>query len=316
MKYIKTFQLFEGRVKKHDMDVISENLDYNHKEYLKWKRKNVSYRGMKQVGVENGVAARFGDGLYTAALSNNSYARTYGNLYFAVNARPKHPKIVQSPNYAEIFIQNIIVNYSKEHKLEFLSDFYKYTTVKDEILKLGYDGLEISAVEYVNYTPDMNKIKYIKTEEELKEYYINNVKLNESYIDKDGDFTIQHNGNDLYTFTYNNTIAEVYYNGTHYSNYITVPEAYLDNINRNSRKNGIITDKGDGAKLINYIKKYMKEEGAKILTLRVENGLGFGGRKNNKLWNYYLTLGFKPTYTEKECDENDGKNNGAMHIDL
>jgi len=28
--------------------------EYNHREYLKWKRKNVSFRGMGEVGVENG----------------------------------------------------------------------------------------------------------------------------------------------------------------------------------------------------------------------------------------------------------------------
>jgi len=31
--------------------------EYNHREYLKWKRKNVSFRGMGEVGVENGGIA-------------------------------------------------------------------------------------------------------------------------------------------------------------------------------------------------------------------------------------------------------------------
>lgn len=158
-------------------DNVNENLDYNHREYLKWKRKNVTFRGMREINIENGVASRFGDGLYQAYLSNKSFAKSYGTVYFVVNGRPKHPKIVQSPNYAEIAIQNVIYNYCKEHKLERLSDFYNHTTVKDEMLKLGWDGLDIIGCELVNYKPNMDEIKYFRTEEELKEYYINNVKI-------------------------------------------------------------------------------------------------------------------------------------------
>lgn len=162
MKYIKTFESI-----------------FNQKEYLRWKRKNVTFRGMAQKGVENGVSARFGDGLYQSYLSNKSFARTYGTVYFVVNGRGKNPKVVQSPNAAEIFIQNIQMKYCKEHNLERLSYFYDHTTVKGEMLKLGFDSLDISGCEIVNYTPDMNKIKYFRTEEELKDYYQNTVKLNE-----------------------------------------------------------------------------------------------------------------------------------------
>ena len=54
--------------------------EYNHREYLKWKRKNVSFRGMGEVGVENGGSAALGAGLYTAALSNKRMAREYGTV--------------------------------------------------------------------------------------------------------------------------------------------------------------------------------------------------------------------------------------------
>lgn len=151
---------------------------FNQKEYLKWKRANVSYRGMKSVGEPNGVHGRFGDGLYTAALSNKSYAKGYGELRFVVNARPKNPKKVQGYNYAEIFIQNLISNYNKAHNIERHSDFYNHSTIAKEMLNIGFDGLEILGAEYVNYTPDMDKVKYYKTEEELKWHFENYVQEN------------------------------------------------------------------------------------------------------------------------------------------
>lgn len=49
-------------------------------EYLSWKRKNVSLRGISEDAVdgENNGGARFGSGLYTAALSNKAMAKAYG----------------------------------------------------------------------------------------------------------------------------------------------------------------------------------------------------------------------------------------------
>ena len=44
---------------------IKEDL---HKDYLKWKRKNVTIRGMQDMGKENGGMGRFGRGLYTASI--------------------------------------------------------------------------------------------------------------------------------------------------------------------------------------------------------------------------------------------------------
>lgn len=149
-----------------------------HADYLKWKRKNVTLRGMKELGKENGVAARFGDGLYQAYLSNKKFAKTYGDVYFVVGGRGKKPKIVQSPNYAEIFIQNIVEKYYNEHNLEHRSDFYKYTDIRTEVLKLGFDSLEISGIEMVNYAPDMNNIRYFKTERELQSYYYDVIQNN------------------------------------------------------------------------------------------------------------------------------------------
>ena len=165
MKYIKSYKIFES------------NETFNQKEYLKWKRKNVTLRGVKELGKENGAGARFGNGLYQSYLSNKTFAKSYGTVYFVVNGRGENPKVVQSPNSAEIFLQNLKRDYCREHNLKHVTDFYKHTTVEDEMIRLGYDSLDISGCELVNFKPDMSKIKYFRTEDELKNYYIHNVKI-------------------------------------------------------------------------------------------------------------------------------------------
>lgn len=62
----------------------------NNDDYSKWKRKNVTLRGMKVLGVDNGVWGSFGKGLYTVPLGNKSMAKEYGDVYFVVNAVPKN----------------------------------------------------------------------------------------------------------------------------------------------------------------------------------------------------------------------------------
>lgn len=173
----KIFLKLEGFRKFLKQDNITENSS----DYLKWKRKNVSYRGIKSLGVDNGVYGSFGKGLYTAALSNKALAKKYGELYFVINGRPKNPKVVHGYNAAEIFVQGLIEKYNREHDIERYSDFYAHSTIEDEALKLGYDGLEISGAEYVNYKPDMDKVRYFKTEDELKQYYEDHIQnINEN----------------------------------------------------------------------------------------------------------------------------------------
>lgn len=139
-----------------------------HREYLKWKRQNVAFRGMREVGEENGGMALMGQGLYTAALSNKSLSRTYGDVYFAVNSKPKNPKKFKSVNQWEIWFQG---HFLKEYNY----DSRKFTeagkNIRDEMMKLGYDGVEIVGRETVNYTP--NNVKYFKTEKQVLDYYIN-----------------------------------------------------------------------------------------------------------------------------------------------
>jgi len=151
------------------------NEEYNHVNYLKWKRENVTIRGIQELGKENNGMASFGQGLYTAALGNREMARKYGKVYFVVGAIPKHPKIVNTWNDAEIFIQHVVMRYGKEKGIDDYfdakRDFDSKTNVKDEMLRLGYDGLVIRGREMVNYTPDNDNIRYFNNENELMNYY-------------------------------------------------------------------------------------------------------------------------------------------------
>lgn len=147
------------------------NEEYNHSEYLKWKRRNVTLRGIKQLGYDNGVFGSYGKGLYTTPLSNKSMAKTYGKLYYVLNAIPKNPKFVNSINDAEILIQKLISDYSKKNGREYDSRFFEEnTSIEKEMVKLGYDGLVIKGREMVNYTPP-NDVKYFATENQLMRYY-------------------------------------------------------------------------------------------------------------------------------------------------
>jgi hypothetical protein len=158
------------------ISIIREEIgNFNRSEYLKWKRRNVTVRGIKELGKENDGMAFFGQGLYTAALGNKEMARKYGKLYYVVGAIPKHPKIVNTWNDAEIFTQQVVAQYGKkkgiDNYFDAKRDFDAKTNVRDEMLKLGYDGLIIRGREMVNYEPDNDNIKYFSNENELIDYY-------------------------------------------------------------------------------------------------------------------------------------------------
>jgi hypothetical protein len=158
------------------LNIIKEEANniYNHNEYLKWKRKNVTLRGIKDVGEKyNNAGARFGDGLYTAYLSNKEMAKKYGDVKFVVNARPKNPKKFKDANQAEIWLYNdLIYPYLKENGLDIdSSEFYKQTNIRTEMLKKGYDGLDIIGREIVNYKPNEDNIRYFSNENQLINYY-------------------------------------------------------------------------------------------------------------------------------------------------
>jgi hypothetical protein len=150
-----------------DEIIVNEINDYN---YLDWKKKNITLRGIKNEGNENNAYGSFGRGLYTVPLSNKSMAKQYGNVYFVLNAIPKKPKIVNSLNDAEIWIQKLINDFCKKNNEDYDARFFnKNTTIEKEMINLGYDGLIIKGREMVNYTPE--NVLYFKTEEQLKNYF-------------------------------------------------------------------------------------------------------------------------------------------------
>jgi len=158
--------------------------EYNHAKYLKWKRDNVTLRGIKKLGYDNKVWGSFGKGLYTVPLSNKAMAKTYGNVYFVLNAKPQNPKVVQDRNVAEILMQTLVDNFCKKHGVERSTRYFEEnTTIEDEMQKLGYDGLVIKGREMVNYTPP-DDVKYFENESQLMNYYTNFVnELNEEEMD-------------------------------------------------------------------------------------------------------------------------------------
>jgi hypothetical protein len=152
------------------------NEDMNRRAYLNWKRKNVTLRGISgELGEYNGGGAMLGDGLYSAALSNRVMAREYGIVYFVLGGIPKHPKLFNTLNDWEIWRGNtLIYNWCKERGLEYDSNkFYAETNIRDEMLKLGYDGIIIRGREMVNY--DVSDVKYFRSEWELEGYYERNL---------------------------------------------------------------------------------------------------------------------------------------------
>ena len=165
-------------------DVLPVELDVHLKEgevfdearssdYLAWKRKNVTIRGVKEAGEENNAGAMLGRGLYTAFLSNKELARQYGKVYFVLGAMPKNPKVFNTLNEWEIWFYNTLVyKYSKEKGSKYPDkrDFTANTTIEDEMQKLGYDGIVIKGREMVNFKPEDN-IKYFSTEDQLENYY-------------------------------------------------------------------------------------------------------------------------------------------------
>ena len=150
-----------------------KSLNENRSDYLKWKRKNVTIRGVKEIGIENSGGAMLGRGLYTAFLSNRDLAKQYGEVHFLINALPKNPKVFNTLNDWEIWFYNTLVyKYSKENGKEFpdIRDFNKNTTIENELIKMGYDGIIIKGREIVNFTPPDNVI-YFKNEKQLENYY-------------------------------------------------------------------------------------------------------------------------------------------------
>lgn len=162
-------------IRKYISNAIQEILSESNSDYLKWKRKNVTLRGIRS-GVAptdkegNSAGAKYGDGLYTAFLSNKQMAKEYGDVYFVVGAIPANPKVTNSTNEAEIFLHKIIADFCERHGVKRDARFFfKQTTISQEMQDIGYDGLIIKGREMVNYNP--GDVRYFRTENELQRYY-------------------------------------------------------------------------------------------------------------------------------------------------
>jgi GNAT superfamily N-acetyltransferase len=72
------------------------------------------------------------------------------------------------------------------------------------------------------------------------------------------------------------------------------------------------------SQIIDNVKKFAKELGATIITLRVDYGMGFGSKRNSNkgLEKLYLSKGFEYSFTEEETQKDDTKNLGAMYYHL
>ncbi len=187
------YEINENKIIENESDIIGDDGegDQFQKEkpldYKSWKRKNVTYRGMGEVGVENGGSAILGAGLYSAALSNKSMAKGYGELYFAVNARPKNPLKFKTLNQWEIFLGNTLV---RDAGYKSKRDFNAATDIKTEVEKLGYDGVEILGREIVNYKPE--DVRYFKTEQEVQNYFEDNFEQQQRQKGGKGNVEVEH----------------------------------------------------------------------------------------------------------------------------
>jgi GNAT superfamily N-acetyltransferase len=67
--------------------------------------------------------------------------------------------------------------------------------------------------------------------------------------------------------------------------------------------------------MLNHIKKFAKEKGATIITLRVDYGVGFAERQPDRgLEKLYLKNGFKYLHNEEEYNLNKDLNLGSMYF--
>lgn len=153
------------------MEKIAKFIGTGDADFNRWKRKNVTVRGVKEMGKDNNVYSSYGVGLYTAFLSNMAMAKGYGKVYYVVNAIPKHPKVVNSVNYAEMFVQSLVKDVCDKHNQPYSVNFFnQHSTIEDEAMKKGFDGLIIKGREMVNYKPPQD-VKYFDSLDNLYEYY-------------------------------------------------------------------------------------------------------------------------------------------------
>lgn len=282
-------------------------LNESRRDYLQWKRKNVSLRGQKEENqTENGGMAILGQGLYTAYLGNRELSRQYGKVYFLVNAIPKKPIVFNTLNDWEIWEYNtLIVNWCIKNGFKPSSrTFYEHTQLREEIMKLGYDGVAIKGREMVNYTPPDNVI-YFKNEYQLENYYENTVGLLNENVNNNIKFTkTLDEDRTIITATVNNNkigsvISEILFNDYYEFEDVlsedefnqmfpddTIVKIEHIEVNDNYKNSGIATT------LMNQMMNLMKNEGYTQFYLNA-SPMGFSGLNLSQLVRFYEKFGFK-----------------------
>lgn len=140
-------------------------------DFGKWKRKNVTYRGSRTDiynPAGNGAGAMLGRGLYTAPSSNKQMAKEYGKVYRVINGRPSAPLVFSTLNQWQIWKQQNL-----DAPFGGLRKFNEQTTIEAEMLKMGYDGIEIKGREIVNFTPV--DVTFFETDAEVESYFYNQI---------------------------------------------------------------------------------------------------------------------------------------------
>lgn len=88
-----------------DINKIIEE-EFNNAHYLKWKRDNVTLRGIADIYADdNDAGAVLGRGLYSTPLSNRAIQNTWKGL-FSSKCKTKNPKIFNTINDWEIWFYN------------------------------------------------------------------------------------------------------------------------------------------------------------------------------------------------------------------
>lgn len=151
-------------------------------------------------------------------------------------------------------------------------------------------------------------MKYIKTT--IKEYLFEDLKFRVDKTHSEYSFdTIYYMNENSQEIGY----IEYLYTGSNISEEVYGKEFYISMIKVYKEFRG----NDYSSEMIEHIKKYAKEKGANIITLKVDTGLGFTERNpNNGLEKLYLKNGFDYMFSEEELEEDDTRNPGAMEYHL
>ena len=156
--------------KNYKTDVVKGEFDK--KEFSKWKRKYVTYRGVVNDPYdtpENNRGAMLGKGLYTT--KDKSSAKEYGTVYFVLGGVPQNPVVAHTLMDWENWLDNNFYTKFPNEKGEtgFRAFDHQGKELHEELMNLGYDGVVIKGREMVHYNPE--DVRYFFNSRQLEQYY-------------------------------------------------------------------------------------------------------------------------------------------------